>query len=387
MNRKSEHLLFVDVLRGCACLWVILCHAHASWLDLAKPTESDSMALSAMLWFCGIGGAGVDLFVVISGFCLAWPLVRSGEEQLPQLDYLRFLRRRAMRIIPTYLAAIAFVLVLIYAFGQRISAYHGLGDVVPYVLFFQNLMPDYTARINGTLWSVAMEVQLYLLFPLMLIVFRWRGPLLLVAIAALLSILASAVDLRGWMNGRTVNPFAPTSSLHHLIQFAIGIFAAATFARPNRWAVPAMITLLPLACIVCVMVHTSRGPAWLRALDTTAWAVVGGAVLMIAGRLPHWLFTGFHPLGWLRWLGLISYSVYVVHFPITLITDRYASLFGSHPAIQLAGFFMLAFPIIIVCAIALFWLVERHSIPRVRMRTSSPDPSRAMSSPVLSTTP
>jgi peptidoglycan/LPS O-acetylase OafA/YrhL len=204
---QSRRLVFVDVLRGFACLWVTLCHAHASWLDLYKTQPGDSFFTSILMRTVGIGGKGVELFIVISGFCLLYPVLERVEKARSSLPLTQFYRRRAMRILPTYYAAVLFAFILaVVPFFPHIAPYSGWPDLLLYAAFFQNNVPHHIAGLNGTLWSVALEVQLYLLFPLLVLIQQRYGIVSLLTLAAVCSVLAVIFNDRGTLAQSWINP-------------------------------------------------------------------------------------------------------------------------------------------------------------------------------------
>src|SRR3954471_12542899 len=91
----SEHLAFLDGVRGFACFYVMF---HHGVLDLPASGSSIYAALSA---FFSEGHYAVDVFIVLSGYCLMLPLLRLKGG----LPFLPFMLRRAIRILPTYYAA------------------------------------------------------------------------------------------------------------------------------------------------------------------------------------------------------------------------------------------------------------------------------------------
>ena len=107
-------------LRGLAALWVFLLHIHGYWLDNVRPPTltADGLLVRVM----GFGGAGVDIFIVLSGFCLTLPLLRGGS--MRSLDARRFFRRRAYRLLPAYYAAVVLVMALelVPALQERLVA-------------------------------------------------------------------------------------------------------------------------------------------------------------------------------------------------------------------------------------------------------------------------
>src|SRR5207248_1852670 len=107
-----------------------------------------------------------------SGFCLQTSLFNGGNGEVT--DFKRFFKRRALRILPPYYACLAVsILIALYITplgkGLPFSQYIPLTPQVltSHVFMYHNFSPDWMYKINGVLWSIAIESQLYLLFPLL----------------------------------------------------------------------------------------------------------------------------------------------------------------------------------------------------------------------------
>jgi peptidoglycan/LPS O-acetylase OafA/YrhL len=103
----------------------------------------------------------VPLFFVISGFCIHYSFLRSGE-----FNGRQFFWRRFWRIYPAYIVA-----VLIFSITKPAAIWPPMSSlqVVSHVLFFHNVTFETFFGINSSFWSIAVEVQLYLLFPVLLL--------------------------------------------------------------------------------------------------------------------------------------------------------------------------------------------------------------------------
>lgn len=353
---QDARLRFIDVIRGCACLWVAYCHAHAGWCNLTPGDGLWSLVTTAV----GIGGKGVDLFVVVSGFCLFYPVALRAEAGKPQRSLRTYFSRRARRIAPVYFIALLLSLLAIGC-GFRIASFRGIGDVLPHLFFVQNMLPDYIGRINGPLWSVALEVQLYVLFPLLAaVVLRRNGPSLL-GVAVVVSVAASlAYDA----TRDAAAPLGLVSSFAvpaRLVQFVLGMLTANACvfwgAAAQRALIVAGALALPLG-LAAVSRTASAYPV--RHLDHVAWGLVGVATVVLGLRFRR----TFERFSWvsepLRRLGLVSFSFYVLHFPIQLMLAPYAARFITGPIQGLLLFTVTGLPVMILAACGLFVLVERH---------------------------
>jgi peptidoglycan/LPS O-acetylase OafA/YrhL len=368
LSSQSQRLAFIDFLRGFACLWVIGTHAHAGWANVYKPIASDNMLQSAFIWFLGVGGKGVDLFIVISGFCLTYPLVKltNGCIEFTDLDLKRFLIRRGQRILPVYYTVLISCTVAL-SFGMSFAPFQGLKDVIPYALLLQNWIPSYHARINGTLWSVAMEAQLYLTLPLIVLLikkFPYRVALGgLIILSALIGILSKSYQLTSF-----VNPLAHTAMPVHFGEFILGIIAAITVRQGKSIRTLALGALTVVCTCIGALGHISKGGPVISGLGYTAWGIAFCIVIIMLSKVNNKIWDSNPVTKLVSRVGLISYSMYAIHFPIMLVLERYKNVFGTHPLQQLSAFMLIGFPSVVVASLVLFQLVEKRSIPAVRLQ-------------------
>jgi peptidoglycan/LPS O-acetylase OafA/YrhL len=297
----------LDGVRGLAALFVVMNHVF----ERAFPGYPVDRAPFWAGWFI-YGRFAVVVFIVLSGFSLALSPARRGWRLG---DAARFARRRARRILPAYWAALAFsVAVAWLVVAPPGQGPPGAKSVVVNGLLVQNLIGAPTP--NRSFWSLAVEAQLYLVFPLLLLlVRRWSATVMLAAVA-LVVVTVGVV-------GPHVSPFFMLESPPDLAAlFALGVLTAGIVtASPARrswpWAWLALAAALPVLAAI-------RWLGSVRTLDHLFWVdlALGPAVACLLAALatgrPAALARALDARP-LRSLGASSYSLYLTHFPIVVV--------------------------------------------------------------------
>jgi peptidoglycan/LPS O-acetylase OafA/YrhL len=308
-DAPRQRLAGLDGVRGLAALFVVVNHVFLR----AFPGYPVDRAPFWAAWFI-YGRFAVVVFIVLSGFSLALSPARHGW----RLDGVsRFARRRAWRILPPYWAALAFSLAVAWLLvsppGQGSP---DSGSVIVNGLLVQNLVA--APSPNRAFWSIAVEGQLYVLFPLLLLVVRRRGAIAMVAVVTLVVAMVGIVG----PHVSHLNVFVIQSAPDLAALFAVGILAAgivgASGARRSwPWAWLALAAAAPVLVTIWW-----QGSVW--TLDHLFWVdlALGPAIAcLLAG-----LATG-RPVRLLRLLdarpirdlGLSSYSLYLTHAPIVVL--------------------------------------------------------------------
>lgn len=273
-------------------------------------------------WF-SYGRFAVVIFIVLSGFSLALSPARNGW----RLDGLRqFARRRARRILPAYWGALAFSLAVAWLIvPQPGNGVPNAKSVVVNGLLVQNIVGAHSP--NGSFWSMAVEAQLYLLFPLLLlIVRRWSAIVMLGAV----TLVVVAVALIGPHVAR-LDWFVIHSPPELAALFAVGIVTAGIVGagEPDKsWPWP----WLALAAAAPVLATISwQGSAWTIAhlfwVDLALGPAIACLLASLATGRPARLvrLLDARPM---RDLGGFSYSLYLTHAPILVVV--YELLVAGH---------------------------------------------------------
>jgi peptidoglycan/LPS O-acetylase OafA/YrhL len=326
----------IDGLRALAVLSIILFHAGLTW--------------------CPGGYLGVDVFFVISGFLITRIMLR--ENASGSFTLRRFYERRARRILPALFvmlfaaAAVAYLLqppMEFRAFSQSLTAVLLFSSNI---LFWQragsfDFYFEPSAQLNPLLhtWSLGVEEQFYLLFPVCVALAwragrRWVFPLVaLVAVASF--VCGTLFDTGHVVSAREASFYLLPARAWQLMLG--GLIAFRSAPEPGDAATPRMwrhaISLVALALIV-VPILTYR-PYEIGLTNAYALAPTGGTALLLAAG-PQTAAAAVLSLPVLVGVGLISYSAYLWHQP----------LFAFAHAVSLEYEFSLT-KTLVLCAITL----------------------------------
>jgi len=311
LPEKPRRVAGLDGLRGLAAVYVLLFHC---WLLTFSGFPANyGPAWTGVLMY---GRLAVVFFLALSGFSLALSPAAKGWRLG---SVATFARRRAWRILPPYWAALLFSLWV----GYNVVAASHYGpptartDIV-YALMLQDVFTAPTP--NGAFWSIAVEAELYLAFPLLIFLRRRIGA------AGVLAFAFVPVVAYGLL-APNANPVEGANRLAFNLApvFVAGVVAAGVVNAPERirrfpWHWLALATAVPVLAVIVM-----RGPVW--TVHHYFWidlAVVPAMVFLImavaAGTAPSLRrLLDTRPM---RSLGSFSYSLYLVHLPIVMIISR-----------------------------------------------------------------
>jgi peptidoglycan/LPS O-acetylase OafA/YrhL len=337
---RNRRVIGLDGVRGLAALFVVLHHCYL----MSFPGYPYNTGPSWLAWLL-YGHLAVVVFIALSGFSLA---VAPARKDWQLGGKARFAHRRAWRILPPYWAALAFSLIIAWAVvPQPGSAPPDGKAVVVYGLLLQDIFGS--AVPNGAFWSIAVEAQLYLVFPLLLLVVRRAGAIAMVtavtAIVAVVGLLAAHVP--------TVNLLMRLTP-QFAVLFALGLAAAGILRAGERvrrlpWQWFALIAVVPVLVLLTVKgsVWWDRQHFWVDLAFGPAIALLLAAVATQRARPIVWLLNT-RPV---RKLGSFSYSLYLIHAPIVVAISL--KVIAPHMGPGLARFAVtlaLAVPVSILAA-------------------------------------
>ena len=310
-----------DILRGVAILMVIIFHAFGQTYGYSLPwagwlRDFQSPQTTTLVWFYPVtfGWAGVSLFFVLSGFCIHYSYLRSQ-----QFDISNFFWRRFWRIYPAYFAALLFFVALAYAAMPSVPF---TSQFVWHALFIHNATPTTFFGINASFWSIATEMQLYLLYPALLLLRRHFGIEGALVITLLVGLLWRSIAVGVWgLPDEVINP-AFTAPFMTWFDWTLGAFVADRFVRGERaFRHPRR----PLFFLVPIFV----GSTLFKPMIIFGFSLAAGtaAVILDAALWVRWRRSLMIIV--LTFIGTISYSLYLWHQPImTKVPHSIARILG-----------------------------------------------------------
>jgi peptidoglycan/LPS O-acetylase OafA/YrhL len=312
---KGSRIGSLDGLRGSAALWVLLGHAcQLSGAHIPIVSQPD---------------LGVDLFIVLSGFLMAYQFtVRQEREPWSEAgSWLKFWTRRFFRIAPLYYILLIVSLLLgaiLFADRNLIDAFNGSSPQLPvryldfsfqnvfmHITFLFGMFPAYAFRTPLPDWSIGLEMQFYAVFPFLMILASRRGYVVASFVAAFCGLaIVAAVKLSGI--SYPMPSFLPlklnvflAGMLNCFMGYARSNVQAATYAGLSvfmialpGWDVSIKMSVARIL-IALVFIGLTHGSSYSSVVDSLF-------------KFPKKIFSGKIA----HVLGEISFSVYLIHLMV-----------------------------------------------------------------------
>jgi peptidoglycan/LPS O-acetylase OafA/YrhL len=320
IERRRVH--YLDGLRAIAVLLVVVYH-----------TVRTANMPGPLARFLSHGNHGVDLFFILSGFCLSYPtLAKLRRDKQASFGIARYAAHRIVRIVPPYWLAIVATLIfgfVITRLGYPLPWSYGhftTLSVVQQAFFMDQSMYTHAQFLSAPFWTLPVEFRWYFLFPIVLLLWtKSARAFALVGVAAYLSLatMAGSIDAT------------------YLPAFLLGIVAADVHVKQIRfgwWPFAIVIPVVLYALVTPIMAENPRDVI-------PVWYLAAFAFVIAAGELP-WM-TRLLSIRALTTVGLASYSIYLIHDPVvTFAIER-----GMQPA--------LAATLAVAAGFAFWWFAER----------------------------
>ncbi len=325
----------IDGLRALAILSVLLFHAAPAWLP---------------------GGfVGVDIFFVISGFVITSVVLRDMAEN--RFSLKRFWARRARRIVPPLLPVLLTALLIgwyllmpreFLKFGTSLASQAIFGSNFHFLHNSGYFAAPAQTKLLLHTWSLSVEEQFYIAYPLvMLLLMRLKRPLWFILVLLLASL---AVSVGLTLSRPTAAFYLPQSRAWELL---LGATIAFHVAHEHHWHAPrwlreilAWTGLLLMALSLFMLDHNTRFPGAAALLPC-----LGAALFIYANTHTHTTPGQLFSLRPVVYIGLISYSLYLWHWPLLVLAHNSGT---DHPALAIGGALLAA----LVLSAASFHLLE-----------------------------
>lgn len=332
-GEQRLRLRYLDGLRGLASLYVVMVHLNTY---MSRHVGQEPRFVQLIGKFFQYGNFAVDIFIVLSGCVLMIPVTRSQNGYFPG-GLWNYIQRRTRRILPPYYAALFFslltavILSVIIHFSnfkwhesrehiEWIKPFFSPIDVITHLLLIHNFNDEISASINAPMWTIAIEWQIYFIFPFLLLpIWRRFGLFSAVITAFLISFLTSLVRFYLW--NKLINPVSPWL----LGLFALGMVAADIgFSQKPKlvvmreslpWNIFAIIFFL-----IALITEPQQIPEWIPDCIfglTAACVIISCNKLVVQGKKS--LILDFFETDWTIALGAFSYSLYLTHAVILTV--------------------------------------------------------------------
>jgi peptidoglycan/LPS O-acetylase OafA/YrhL len=351
VTRDGQWIPEVDGLRFIAVFAVILVHL----LNELSLRSGRIIAIEHNYWFLarviGDGGRGVRIFFVISGMILALPFARHFLLGAKSVSLSKYYLRRVTRLEPPYIASLVLAALLLavyqHGFSQGFVA-HALASA-----FYQhNLVYGRQRSINGVAWSLEVEIQFYVLAPLIMQFYRIRSKGLrrVLMLVSILSIPLAQIPFQSsWSR-------VELSILYYLQYFLMGLLVADIFVLDlqkmrSSW----LWDVAGVAALGVIFVTASTG------FCVQGLMPLPIGVLCVAAMRSHGLRQVFANQ-WVAVIGGMCYSIYLLHNLIIAVlfkVTRYAIIPGAVFFVNyLIQLLLTALPAVAICAV-FYLLIER----------------------------
>ena len=343
----------IDGLRALAVAWVVIFHIYGFGADSPDIVFFGWLRINPWL---STGHLGVPLFFALSGFLLMVPWAKNYHNGLPPPQLRSYFQRRFYRIAPAYYVQLFFVFAVFAPLA--LSTWHafsplGIFNVFTHLTFTHYLFPMTSAGlgINGALWTLTVEVCFYVALPFAARYFvggnAVRALLLSLLIAEVWKYLSfhELYDALVWM----VTTIVPTMASYRyepivmkaflanqfpsqLFNFTVGMYLAGIYYQVSpdwkrrlqgafgMWAIIFLLaTLLFQAWLITKIDVWGTGSLYIWFIPVSV--VCAGLVFLSSfSNTFSEKILGANPV---RLLGVISYSVYLWHFPIIYFAKNY----------------------------------------------------------------
>ena len=384
--RQTPDPRHLDVLDGVRALCVLLVgwfHIwQQGWLSPTLPLPSGKISLDFLL---RSGYLWVDGLLLLSGFLLYLPYTQSNA-RLPAI--LPFYKRRLIRILPSYLLCVLPMFVLACVRGQYGNAMNAIKDLAAHLTFTHNLFhfSYFLSPINGALWTLAVEMQFYLLFPFLARFFR-KKPLL-----TYLGMAGIAFAFRYYASQQADTSMYFNQLPAFLDVYANGFLAASVFAVLRKKLgsevdkkIKLFFSVLAVVC-VCLLMQIARAQAGSNGYDAirqgqmdrrfSLSAVLSCFMLCSAFSIPALRFALGNPL--MRFLASVSFQFYIYHQMLAVKLKEWGFPPSDYPSPWSQGdyrwqvqYTLSCFLLALVLATLITYLFERPLARLLRRKTKA----------------
>ena len=307
ITTSGNYIPEIDGLRFIAIASVFLFHLALEMRLRSGTIVPIEPRYSGLFHIIGNGDCGVNLFFIVSGFVLALPFARNCFEGAKAVSLRKYFIRRLTRLEPPYLLSVLIFVVLLFAYTRNIAA-GVLTHAAVTALYLHRLVFGERTYINPVSWSLEIEVQFYLMAPILMQLFRLRTKLLRRAVLICLIITVSIVQFT------IINSPRASESILFYAQFFLIPVADSRYLR-RGWKSDLQIVALGYSWIVSLALTFNMT----RNYTTTHVVVPWTMALIFGSALRGVVLRRFFANFWIAAIGGMCYSIYLMHFQMIAV--------------------------------------------------------------------
>jgi peptidoglycan/LPS O-acetylase OafA/YrhL len=352
---QNQRIPIIDFLRGLSCLGVLLYHVRVElwigwWRITSYPQEYSSFA-KVMAWLSiptPFLGYAILLFFLISGFCIHYP--NTSKDTNP--CWKTYFIRRFWRIYPAYFGALVLTSAISYlCFKLWGDKTWDIEKILRVASLSQNYPPGNGQFLsNPSLWTIPLELEFYVLYPLAFCLFGKMKSTILWSFSLVISAISIYLSYQGYT-------WLSFTALFLWPSWLLGAWISQLYRdqKLGRFKLYLQVPIMALTLAIALFARYENWESWEQ---YSSW--VGFYLFFFIFCLSHDEFlhriVGYRVLRAISWIGKISFSLYLIHFPLfKLFGYLHRDFWGEKPANFLVPLLYLI-PVIFMASLFYKWV-------------------------------
>lgn len=361
IDKSKNYFKNLDSLRFLAFLAVFISHL-TYFLNFPSGSSGQWHFLSK---YIQVGDVAVWFFFTLSGFLITYLLLKE-KESTGTISVKKFYLRRILRIWPAYFTAIIFAIIISILSNNIDLPYRvdlSWNWIIPFFVFVGNVSRAFYGAVNemlSVLWSIAVEEQFYLIWPVLVLIFKKRIKYVIWA-GILISIVFRAFIYPDY----DIRSFFTLSVMSSLL---IGSWCALEFDRiksfSNSLAFKYIRLLSPFIIIFflwfrCLFVEQSLMANIFLMFEQIIFALLFVCIISDQAIVDRPLLPIFGKYRFINFLGKISYGLYVYHLISLTIVLTFVKINGTMTVLNFLLYFILTLALTFIMAIFSYRYIEK----------------------------
>ena len=329
---KTERIQIIDFLRGISCIGILLYHVRVDlwvgWWEIRNNPEVYSTITKATAWLSiptPFLGYAILLFFLISGFCIHYPNTKPESQPSWKIYFIR----RLFRIYPSYAIAVVLTSIIGY-FSYRIwgDESWNINRIIALITLSQNYPPEIGQLLNNpSLWTIPLEFEFYILYPIVFYFILKEKFRIITIFAFFCTILSVYLFQSGiiWLSFTAIF-FWPC--------WLLGAWLAQLYRDNNvkNFKFSHQLIALSVAMFFALLASYKSWQWWVQYSTWTFFYFVF-FIFCITQEVFLKRLLGVQTFRIISWIGTISFSLYLIHFPIfRLMGHIHHEIFSEKPA-------------------------------------------------------